>query len=156
MIKNELFTLISVFDQIKNVASNPKFAYAIAKNRKLVQSEVDVIKEAIAPDEKVKEYDQKRIAMCRDYCQMDANGQPVIAEQNFVIDPEKQEDFNKAIEELREEYTEALDAHRVKLEQADQLLQEEVDLDFHKVLIDNFPDGLNQQQYELLMVFATD
>jgi len=156
MIKNELFTLTNVFDQIKNVASNPKFAYAIAKNRKLVQSEVDAIKEAIAPAPEIKEYDQKRIAMCRDYCQMDADGQPVIAEQNFVIDPEKQEDFNKAIEALREEYSESLEAHKDKLGLADQLLQEEVEIDFHKVLIDNFPDGLTQQQYELLMVFATD
>jgi uncharacterized lipoprotein YehR (DUF1307 family) len=87
---------------------------------------------------------------------MDPDGQPVIANQNFVIDPEKKEDFNKAIEELREEYTEELASHKVKLEEADKLLQEEVDLDFHKVIIDNFPDGLNQQQYEHLMVFAMD
>ena len=87
---------------------------------------------------------------------MDENDQPMVSGNNFVIDPEKIKEFNDKIAELREEYSETLDAHKERLLEVDKLLGEEIDLEFTKIPIDCFPEGLTQEQYEVLMVFAMD
>lgn len=156
MIKNDLFNLMKVFDEIKDTASNPKFAYAVAKNKKLVESEVELIRDAIKPDETMTEYDTKRISICRDYAKLDDDNNPVVHNSNFVIDEERVKDFNEKIEGLREEYSSTLESHKERLIEADQLLKEEIDIEFHKLSIESFPEGLTQDQYEQLMVFAMD
>lgn len=154
MIKNDLFNLVKVFEEIKSVSSNPKFAYAIAKNKKLIKTEVDLIRGAIKPNGDMDEYDKARVALCRDFAKLDENQNPVVSNNNFVIDEEKQKDFDSKIDELRTKYKTVLDEHRERLLEADQLLKEDVSLDFHLMDIDVFPDGLTQEQYEHLMVFV--
>ena len=156
MIKNDLFNLMKVFDEIKEMPSNPKFAYAVAKNRKMVDDEVQLVRDAIKPNDDMSAYDTKRIELCREYAQLDDDSNPVIHNSNFVIDPERLQEFNEKIEALREEHRETLDAHKERLIEADKLLKEECDVDFHRVSIDVFPDGLTQEQYEMFMVFSMD
>jgi len=157
-MKTKRENVISVFG-VMNVLSEEKTtakgAYAIAKNKKIAEGEVKAIEEAqknvIIPD-KFKEYDEKRIKLCEELADKDKDGNPVKINngQQFAISPESQEVFNEKLQSLREEYKEAIEEKdKVEKDFLD-LLAEEVEVDFHKVKIDDLPDNVTASQIEAL------
>lgn len=147
-----VFGIMNVLSEEKTTA---KGAYGIAKNKKIAEAEVKAIQEAqqkVEMPEKFNEFDKKRIELCEEVADKDEDGKPIKINngQQFSISQEKQEEFAEKLKALREEYKEAIE-QKDKIEQDFiDLLSEEIEVEFHKVMIDDLPNNITANQIEAL------
>jgi len=156
MKKSELFTVMRVLNEIGNAKTHPKFAYGVTKNKKKIQNEIDAIQAASEPTAAVTEFDEKRLAVCEQHAEKDSAAQPITTGNNYVIDEKKKSTFDKKIKSLRKRYEKDLDDHKVQMDQVNEIMAEDIDMGFHKIDIDFFPEGLKQYQYDALMEFVME
>lgn len=141
----ELIKLMHGFDMVKDL-KGVKFAYAVAKNRRVVEAEVNAMQEALKPTKEFEEYDKKRIVICEKYCERDEKGKPLFDAQNNYKDVNGNPAFEAEIKVLKEEYAEALDERRKTTEDYNKMLEEEIEFTFHKVLQDDLPKDITAGQ----------
>jgi hypothetical protein len=147
-----VFGIMNVLAEEKTTA---KGAYAIAKNKKIAETEVKALQEAqqkVTVPEKFQEYEEKRLDLCEEVADKDEEGKSIKINngQQFAISPENQDIFNEKLKVLREEYKEAIEAKDKVEKDFFDLLAEEIEIDFHKVKIDDLPDNITASQIEAL------
>lgn len=147
-----VFGIMNVLSEEKTTA---KGAYGIAKNKKIAESEVKAIQEAqqkVMMPEKFNEFDKKRIELCEEVADKDEDGKPIKINngQQFSISEERQDEFSEKLKALREEYKEAIE-QKDKIEQDFiDLLSEEIEVEFHRIMIDDLPNNITANQIEAL------
>ena len=113
----------------QNVRGNVKFSYAIAKNTKLMEVEVEAITNL------TKEYDEKVINLIREYAVKDDDGQIVFEDaQRNLPKYTNREELETKLEELYMEYKETVD-------EVEKIKDEDIDIDFYKIPLSSF-EGL--------------
>jgi uncharacterized protein YihD (DUF1040 family) len=153
MTREEIFRLYQSMKELSTQTCDIKFAYTLIKNAQLLRSEVEIITEMIKPPERMKEYEQKRIEICRKYCILTGNKQPKVDENNnFVFHtPEMQKKAEDTILEMRKDYEEDIKKAANRETELIEFLKEEVSIDLIKVPIEVFPNTLTPTQMESLM-----
>lgn len=147
-----VFGVMNILSEEKTTA---KGAYAIAKNKKIAEAEVKAIQEAqqkVTMPETFQEYEKKRIELCEEVSDKDENGNSIKINngQQFAIPEERQEEFATKLAALREEYKEAIEAKDKVEKDFFDLLSEEVEIEFHRVKIDDLPNNITASQIEVL------
>jgi len=126
---------------------NTKLAYAVKKNLRLLRAELKDANEVLQQvPEDLQEYDKARLELCKEHCDHDEKGEPVTDDRGFVFtDPAA---FAEIMKPLQEQYADALQAREDEIEA---LLDTEVQIEFHKIKVDDLPDNLNENDIESLM-----
>lgn len=144
MLKRELFDLLAGFEAVGSLRG-VKFAYAVAKNRDCVMREVRPLQQSIEPSKEIAEYEEERVKLCLVHCQKDEGGKPLI--QNGVyVGVNGNPEFEKALEELKEKFQEALDKQEKDKAEYDRLLDEEVEIEFHLLQFVDVPKEITAAQ----------
>lgn len=112
-----------------------KFAYAIAKNIRLIQAEVKLLEEA--KSEKYKEYDNKRLELAKKHAQKDAQGNSLIINNSYIL--ENQEVFDAELEVLKKKY-------EAEIKEYEDLLDTENELKLHKIKLSDVPVDITTGQ----------
>jgi predicted transcriptional regulator len=151
--REKVAQVYGVLSQLSEQKTTAKGAYAISKNKRLIESEVKSIQDAYSNrkiPEGVMKFEEERLEACKLFSNKDEAGEALVINSRFVIPPEKLEEFDKTISELSEKHAEAL-AEKDKLEKelAD-LLQEEIDLPLHKMKFTDIPDNVSASQLDIL------
>ena len=157
--RENLVQLYGVLNALSEKEMKAKAAYGIAKNKLKAEPEIKSIQEAqqkIQPDARVLEFENKRIELCKEFATKDEEGEPVTIGPRFDIPVDAMEDFEKKIEEVKEEYKEALEEKEKNEEEWMELMKEEVEIDIHTIHIDFMPDTVTPQQLLLLGEIITD
>lgn len=149
MKKVELYTFLNRIKELNNL-EGVKFAYAVVKNKKTIQKEVETLEEIKKPSEKHSEYENKRISVCRKYSKKDKEGNPVVINECFDIDEAKKGDFEKELKLLQEEYTKEIKLQNKKIEEFTTLLEEEANIDIHYINYVDLPDNITPSQLEVI------
>jgi len=139
--RKKLIELYGVLLNVKQIG-NAKFKYAIEKNIRIVNSEIDSIKEIEKGIEEVlKEFNDKRNNIITKYGTPDEKGIISISpdSENFEI-------VSTEIKELTEEYKEDITSYNEKKKDYFELLEEEIEFDFklHELNINAIPDEFEQ------------
>ncbi len=153
MTKGELLALWQVLNSFNDgVRRNPKFLYALARNRDKVKGAVEAINEALKAPAQIIEYEQARLALCVKHSEKNGDGQPKIAGNNFIILPEELEQFNAALDQLTETHGDALKEWVAAEGERTLFLGEEVEgIEFYKIMgLDCLPDLTDGQMTNLL------
>lgn len=139
--------LLSLYQSLKSVGNlkGVKFAYAVSKNLQLLESEIKSINEAQKPSEKFQAYDKARVELAKKHAKTE-EGKPVVKNNSYVIENEKA--FNEELETLKTEHKEALDEREVQLNEFKELLKGEVEIELHKVKMDDVPADITVTQME--------
>ena len=116
--------LLGILLNLKGV----KFAYAIAKNIRLIRAEVELLEKA--KSEKYKEYDNKRLELAKKHAQKDDKGNPQIVNNSYIL--ENQEVFNDEFEILKKEY-------ESEIKEYEDLLNTENDIKLYKIKLVDIP-----------------
>lgn len=148
--KSDILTVYSVLEQLSKGAHQVKFSYFIAKNKKKLKDEVDLLKELALPSEKYQEYDQKRANLAKDMADRDNNGKPIVSENTYVI-TENRKKFDDAVDALKNEYEEAIKEFDEKIGQYRDILKEEIDFDGHAIKVEDLPEKIEPALIELFM-----
>ncbi len=148
MKRQDLYTLLNGFELVKDL-KGVKFAYARAKNKKLVLAELELLKNVMKDSDEFIEYDKKRIELCEEYCTKDDKGKPVIKNRKYD-GLTKNEEFTKKLNELNEKYKEVIDEKKKRAEEYKKLLDEEIDFEFHKIKLQDVPEDITGAQLEAI------
>ena len=144
----QIFQLV---EDLKILNFNGKLAYAIAKNRRILDQEIESLKETIKHTEKYKEYDSKRIELAKKHAKKDENDVPVEKDGNFLLEDEVA--FKKELEVLQTEYKEAIDDMEKKFDAFNTLLEEEFTTELYTITEDMIPETATANEvYTLLKI----
>lgn len=120
------------------------FAYAVFKNKQLIDNklmEVDFIKNVSS---EVKEYEEKRIKICEDFCEKNEMGIPII--ENDLYQILDKDTFKIKMDELLEEYKPYVEERQKQIEIFNQKMNTEVDIPFVKIKKNQIPPQINTAQ----------
>jgi len=148
----------------RNIAENlsqfkgARLTYAVVKNLKLLEAEVEAIQKASAPDEMFQEFESKRMGLIEEFSKKDENGQAITSPlpgnstlQRFEL--ADKEGFDAKFEELCEEYKESMEAREKQVEDVNSFLDEVVELDFHMIREESLNDELTGDLVALILPF---
>lgn len=137
MVKKELYALYSALQALSS-AGGARFAYAISKNKKFIQEELELVEKSLVQSDEYKAYEQKRVELCTKHSNKDKDGNPVMENNAFsIIDMDK---FSKELKELQAGYTAELEAHLKKVEEYNKLLDMDTEIEFFKIKLEILPD----------------
>lgn len=139
MKRKELIEIFYNLSSIKDI-EGVKLGYAIAKNIDRIKGEVDLVQKAINPSEEFQEYETKRVDLATKYAEKDENGKPITQNNAFVISDRST--FAKKFSALRAEYASVIEEQDKKLVEYEELLEEEVEHELHKVKMEDIPETM--------------
>ena len=136
MKKGELYGLHQSLSEAARTSKGIKLGYALIKSIRFVEKDIMTLEDLRKPSEEFQEYDRKRIDICLAHAEKDDKGQPktMMSAQNnkeYVITDRPA--FEKAIEELREQYKAAVDDHEARKDKYNQELASECTPKVHKI-----------------------
>jgi predicted DNA binding protein len=135
-----LIELKSELNSVDDVKCTFKFSYAVAKNKRMIKSIIDEYEAALTPSDKYSEYEEKRVNLARKYAKKDENGQPIIKNSVFLIEPDEQVKFEKELTTIKAEYTEEIDKYELKQKGYIKALNEDVPVEFHMIEESDIPE----------------
>lgn len=123
---------------------NAKFSYVLFKNKKLIENEIEVLKEIDKPIEDFQKFEYDRVVLCEKYCERKEDGQSLLVDNTYKI--KDIENFNKEIVELRNKNLTAIEAEQKRLQDFNQLLEEDLNIEFFKIKSDDLPNDISLEQ----------
>ncbi len=140
--RKELSQYLRAFQELLNLKVGFNLAYTLVKNSRIVQQELNDLRKALAPSPKYLELEQKRMSLCVQSSLMGEDGQSLIVDNRFQIDPAKQDEFSNRMKELQNEYKVEIEDQQKKNEEFNRTWEETVDLDLNSIKKSYFPDEI--------------
>ena len=129
-----------------------KFNYAWDKNLRKITDDIESLKK-INTQPLAQEYQGKVNTLIREYGKKDEEGNLILVGDQPDIPDEKLEEFKEKIKVIDDEYIPKLNEANKLWKEA---TQEEVNIDFYKLSIDDFPEYTTNAEYEGLKVILKD
>jgi hypothetical protein len=145
----KLFGLKPALENLTH-GDNFKFNYAVARNLRRINKEIEDVGKTIEMSDEIKEYEKNRIGLCRKYA-LTEGAEPVITDGKFTIDPKNQTIFDDEIRELRVKYADTLTLQEKRLEGYNKALMEDVEIEFHQVKKDDVPKDIHTVELEKIL-----
>jgi len=153
---NEVYTLLQAIRTCQSAfPSNPpiKFSYCLARNAKLLESEIATAQDIINKDidmESLQSYERRRQELLVQHAKKDDEGRPVIVDDQFQI---SQGEANKIQKTLRDEFPKAQDMLALRGQRAFELGEQEVsNLPLYKLDLALWPDVPAQTMNDLMVL----
>jgi hypothetical protein len=153
----ELFRMRQVVEEMPK-GDKFKFSYAVAKNLRLIKSEIEDMEKTIEPAAEVNEYEKERIKLCKDLAEKE-NGEPILENKvvngimgsQFKIGEGNKDKFSFELGKLRDKYADALTSQKKSVEEYNLALREAVDIEFHTVRIEDVPQDIKPSDLEAIL-----
>jgi len=141
MKRFECFDLLEVINQILPKSKIVKLNMYLYSNKDILESENEKLRNSITVSEKFKEYENKRLVLCREYAEKDDNNEPKIKDGVFV-GLNTNDDFIGIFDALVVEYKTHIEEYKDQMGQYNALMDEDIDIELDKFDVDIIPDGL--------------
>lgn len=158
MKNKQLFELRAALNDVDYIRGKI-FAYAVLRNKEALDKEIErfnTLRKQPHPDYIT--YENERTLMCQEWAEKDENGKPVVKQNQdgtSSYDIRKMEEFNTEFIKLAEKYKEVLDDMNQSKIDFDQLMEQESDIVFKKVSINDLPDEVSAATLEKI-IFMLD
>lgn len=150
MNNRELFGFMAGLQSVGDLRG-VKFAYAVAKNSRLVAEEIKALQEANKPDEGLLAFDRARVALCVEHAEKDEAGKPKTNGAGYSIAADRQALFDASLTALREGHAEALERREGQRREFDALLDEDTDVELHRVAEEHLPEDITGAQLTAIL-----
>jgi len=161
MKKIDLYVILKTINRVKSI-KNAKFAYFLAKNKKIILDEITIIEEAKEKYEKdiqetLTEYNKEKDIIINKVSVKDKDGNVLDIERGkFFIENNKMEEYKTEIEKLDNEYCGMLEKKKEIDEINNKLLEENIKLKgTQRINISDLPD-ISLEEIEPLMEFIDE
>ena len=145
----EIVELLNKKDVLAKIEGNYRFTSAITKNFNKIKEEIRSINEFVKPSKELVEFATKKEEILKKY----SNGSTAegdIIKYNIVA--EYQEDYNKALKELLEKYSDVIEEAKVQNAKYRDAMDSECTIDFIMIDEKDMPN-MSVEQMELLIYF---
>jgi hypothetical protein len=137
-------------------STNIRFPYAVAKNTRYLEQHIVTLRELTKPDESFMKFDKERVDLNIKYSQKDGRGRPRTANNSYIIDPEKQADFDNELIALREQYQGAIMAQEDKTRKVESMLDDSCEIELYSIKLSWVPTSVKPGDMEILMDLIID
>jgi len=155
----EAYRLHQVLVQLKSLVAEPRYLYALVMTRKRLQPLSEAVDEMMKPSQRIQLYEQQRQVLCNEFSSKHIDGKPVIsAEQHFVIDPQRQSEFNGRLESLQSEFQTDIIAYQTSMTQLNAFLDESSEFtDLERIPVSAIRAAISMEHMEALFpILVTD
>lgn len=125
-----------------------KFAYAINRNKTILDAEVKAINEAKVEKEDFQAYEKARIELVEAHAKKDKEGKPVILGNQYQIADQKK--FDKEIAKLQKEHKKSLDNRQKQIDELNNFIKEEVELELYGIKLENVPENISVEKMGII------
>ena len=132
-----------------------KFTYGLARNKKLVEKEIEILSEVSKPNEDFEELEKKRIELCKVHAEKDEKGEPKIEmigntpKSSYVIEDKKK--FEKELEKMMKENAKVVEAQEEKNKQFMELLEENSEFKPYMIEFVDIPEDITSETISKLI-----
>jgi|GEM_PF-3797253 len=151
--REQIFSINEILESLTGKYVS-ELKYAIKKNKDLLKSEIEAIKEASKSNiELYEEYEVKRFTKLRECCEKDSNNEPLVnaKDRNMImLKKEKENEWHEFIKKLNEEYKDVIEQREEEIKDFNQFVSKEVEMEVFKIDQRIIPDELSQSDYEII------
>jgi len=122
-----------------------KFRYAYSKNMKLLDNEIEAIKDIIKPSEEFVLFQQKLNELQISNAKRDDAGEPIIIDNNYIMN-----DMNKFTSEydlLISESKELVQEREKQIKEFEIFMEEDINIDFIKLNNSDIPENVTANEF---------
>jgi len=127
-----------------------KFMYCLAKNKRLLENEVESINTARKPSQQYQKFVSERSELAMKYTNVDKEGNPLVLGRNLVIQ-KRRDEFEEELEKLKNTYREAISEREEQENGWEDFGNSEVEITIYKIKFDYIPVTLTGILFEALM-----
>jgi hypothetical protein len=138
-----------LLEELKKINLSGKIGYAVAKNRKLVEQELETLQETVKMLPEFEVYEKERVALLEVHASKDEHGKAIIENNTYKI--ENQTEWEKAIKELQETHKGAIESRTKQIEDFNALMEEKTNIEFYPFTEDQIPDSATAQEIYTLL-----
>jgi len=151
----EIMSLHAALRSVANINENAKFSYAVAKNMRKFETIVKAMGLKRVPDTpEFEEYEKFRIELCEQYAKKDENKNPVIQENNYVI--EDKIGFGEDTEDLKTDHPVAIQQLKELEETNKAILEIFIEVEPHMVCMVDLPSKISANQINAIVFMISD
>lgn len=144
MIRSDFYTLRHGIQQCSKFKGR-NFQYALAKNLKLINEEIEAMENKYEPSEEYTEYDKERLKLVEEYSQKDPSGNLISNNgRAMFVDDAGRAKFNEALEKLQ-----AKPKYKKAIADFDKLQETQKEFLMSKVPENNLPNWVKIKQDDL-------
>jgi hypothetical protein len=143
--------LPEILEKLKKVSLTGKTAYAVARNIKIIEDEIDIMGNMVKPNSDFIKYEKERTELATKHAKKDEKGKAIIENKEYIL--ENKEEFDKEFAILKEKHKEAIDFRTKQLEDFNKFAEEESKLEFYKINEDEIPETATVDDYYVLGYF---
>jgi len=158
MLNRDVLELDKVLEIVSKISEvTPKFSYALAKNKVKVENQVKIVekslKKADDKDPEIKKCIKEEIDIAKKHALKNDKGEIIYGAQRYpLINNNKIDDFNNELDKFKEKNKKIYDIFENNKKFNDEILDKKVDIDFHKIKLDDFPkSGISAGQMKIMI-----
>lgn len=141
MNRRQVLDLYNTLFRLGDIKTSTKFMYAMAKNKEVLEKEVENIRLSSNPTDDYLQYEEERRALVISSADKDDKGEPIFLDEDRVKITNVAA-LEEKIKELDEKYAATLEKNAEFLKQLEEYLAQEVDIRLYKITIESIPDGV--------------
>lgn len=139
--RSDLFLMQNAIAILAQVKGSCKFAYGVAKNKKILDDEASLMRTGIAPKKEFMDYENKRVVLCEKHADKDNDGKPIIV-NNLYQGLDANEKFQKEMKKLAEDNEKAISDRQKQIDSFNEMLKEECEIELWQIKLEDIPDGI--------------
>lgn len=143
------------------------FIIICAKNKKLVETHIEILNEIKKPSKEYETYQEARRDLAKKYAKKDDNGNPIVNRQqmgngqvfeSYTIEniTDQNSDYNKAVRALDKKHDKEITEQKGKDEQFELAMEQEADIQLKSLKYNLLPKGLSIVAAEAILYFLED
>lgn len=148
MLNKQLQTIAKGLNAVGNL-KGVKFAYAVAKNKVLVDRELEILQTAINPNEKFKKYEEERIKLCEVFAEKDEKDKPKMENNEYIITDRVK--FDKELDKLQKELSAVVAERDAQVKEFNELLNKESDFKPFMIEYEDVPTDITSDSMSLIV-----
>lgn len=147
MKRKELYTCFESLNEVGDL-KGVKFAYSVIKNKNIIEEEIKILEEVVKANPEFEKYEMERIKLCELHSEKNDEGKAIIENDKYkIIDQIK---FDEELNVLKEKYNEHIQERINQINEYNKMLDEDIDLEFTKLGVDDLPENISAIQLEPL------
>lgn len=152
----QVLEIMTELKKMENIEASPEFSYAAMKNLSLVEKKTEIMKNlALQPIEGGEQYRNERQKIIQQYVSKDGRGNLQTermpnGQNNYKFTDENQDKFLKEIDLLDSTFFQYIKDVKDRQKNLDKLAEEEIDIEFTKVKLNQFPNKITPRQMKVL------
>lgn len=150
-----LFNNLSQFSDLKEPGFL-KFKYFVTKNRRILNEEVEAMKEILKPSEEFQKYEKDRISYCMSKAAKDVSGEVVWDIPNQLPKYEDPQEVQKYVIELAKQNEDILKKQEEQEKENQKFLQEKVEVPVLTISQSELPLSITMTQLDSILDLVQD